>query len=124
MGTEAWIWMAVWAVVMVLVVWLLVREPRHEIHDDPGVILRARYARGEIREEEYKRAMAAWTPIRLSRGRRAPVTTQPTRVPMGRRPAMTDQEPVSRHDRRAAERTAASALAAERRVDAPGRPCP
>ena len=59
MGTEAWIWMAVWAAVMVLVVWLLVREPRHEIHDDPGVILRARYARGEIREEEYKRAMAA-----------------------------------------------------------------
>ena len=59
MGTEAWIWMAVWAVVMVLVVWLLVREPRHEIHDDPGVILRARYARGEIREDEFKRAMAA-----------------------------------------------------------------
>ena len=29
---------------------------------------------------------------------------------------MTDQEPVSRHDRRAAERTAASALAAERRA--------
>lgn len=59
MGTEAWIWMAVWAFVMVLVVWLLVREPHHEIHDDPGVILRTRYARGEIREEEYKRAMAA-----------------------------------------------------------------
>lgn len=59
MGTEAWIWMSVWAVVMVLVVWLLVREPRHGIHDDPGVILRARYARGEIREDEFKRAMAA-----------------------------------------------------------------
>ncbi|HEY3336028.1 MAG TPA: cupredoxin domain-containing protein [Candidatus Limnocylindrales bacterium] len=29
---------------------------------------------------------------------------------------MTDQEPVSRHDRRAAERAAASALAAERRT--------
>ena len=48
MGTEAWIWMAVWALVMVLVVWLLVREPRHETHDDPGAILRARFARGEI----------------------------------------------------------------------------
>ena len=58
-GTEAWIWMAVWAVVMVLAVLLLVREPRHEIHDDPSVILGARFARGEIREEEYKRAMAA-----------------------------------------------------------------
>ena len=59
MGTEAWIWMAAWAVVMVLVVWILVREPRHQLHDDPGVILRARFARGEIREEEYLRAMAA-----------------------------------------------------------------
>jgi len=59
MGTEAWVWMAAWAGVMILVVWLLIREPRHEIHDDPGLILRDRFARGEIREEEFKRAMAA-----------------------------------------------------------------
>lgn len=60
MGTEAWIWMAVWAVVMILVVWLLVREPRRESHDDPAsAILRDRFARGQISEEEYRRATAA-----------------------------------------------------------------
>jgi uncharacterized membrane protein len=59
MGTEAWIWMGAWAVVMVLVVWLLVWEPRRDTRDDPDAILRARYARGEITEEEFKRASAA-----------------------------------------------------------------
>jgi uncharacterized membrane protein len=59
MGADAWIWMAVWAIVMVLVVWLLVREPRHASHDDPSAILRGRFARGEISEEEYRRATAA-----------------------------------------------------------------
>ncbi len=59
MGTEAWIWMAAWAVVMVTVVWLLVREPRRENHHDPSAILRDRFARGEISEEELRRATAA-----------------------------------------------------------------
>jgi uncharacterized membrane protein len=59
MGIEAWLLMGAWALVMVLVVWLLVREPRHEHHDDPGTILRARFARGEISEEEFKRANEA-----------------------------------------------------------------
>ena len=58
MGTEAWIWMGAWALVMVLVVWLLVREPHHETPLDPSEILRDRYARGEISEEEFRRAMA------------------------------------------------------------------
>ena len=35
MGTEAWIWMAVWAVVMVLVVGGLGRGPRPELQADP-----------------------------------------------------------------------------------------
>jgi uncharacterized membrane protein len=59
MGTEAWLWMGAWALVMVVVVWLLVREPHHEQRDDPSTILRARFARGEITEEEFKRANAA-----------------------------------------------------------------
>ncbi|MEW6224798.1 MAG: SHOCT domain-containing protein [Chloroflexota bacterium] len=59
MGIEAWLLMGAWALVMVLVVWLLVREPRHQRHDDPGTILRARFARGEISEEEFKRASEA-----------------------------------------------------------------
>lgn len=58
MGTEAWIWMAAWAVVMVLAVWLLVREPHRETRDDPSAILRDRFARGEISEEEFRRATA------------------------------------------------------------------
>lgn len=59
MGTEAWIWMGAWALVMILVVWLLVREPHRETHDDPDAILRARFARGEITEDEYRRATDA-----------------------------------------------------------------
>jgi uncharacterized membrane protein len=59
MGTEAWIWMGAWAFVMALVVWLLVRQPRHDVGQDPDAILRARFARGEISEEEYRRATAA-----------------------------------------------------------------
>ena len=58
-GTEAWIWMGAWALVMILVVWLLVREPRHASHDDPATILRNRFARGEISEAEYGQAIAA-----------------------------------------------------------------
>lgn len=57
-GADAWIWMGVWALVMILVVWLLVREPRHASHDDPGTILRDRFARGEISEAEFRRATA------------------------------------------------------------------
>lgn len=58
-GTEAWLVVAAWAVVMIIAVWILVREPHHEIHDDPGAILRGRFARGEIGEQEYLRAIAA-----------------------------------------------------------------
>lgn len=59
MGTEAWIWMAAWALVMVLVVWLLVRQPHRDEREDATAILRARFARGEISEEEFNRASAA-----------------------------------------------------------------
>src|SRR5512146_1030740 len=57
LGIESWIWIGAWAFVMVLVVWLLVREPHHEPHDDPKTILRDRFARGEITEEEYAAAI-------------------------------------------------------------------
>ncbi len=60
MGLEGWIWMAAWAAVLVVVVWLLVREPRH-VTDDAAAILRARFARGEIDEDEYRRALRAIT---------------------------------------------------------------
>lgn len=59
MGTEAWLLVAAWAAVLVLVVWLLVREPRSEPRSEPDAILRARFARGEITEQEFRRATAA-----------------------------------------------------------------
>jgi uncharacterized membrane protein len=61
MGTEAWIWIGVWAIVMILVVWLLVREPRRDDREEASAILRSRFARGEISEDEFKRATAALT---------------------------------------------------------------
>jgi uncharacterized membrane protein len=56
MGTEAWIWMGAWALVMVLVVWLLVREPRRDEREDALETLRGRLARGEITPDEFERA--------------------------------------------------------------------
>ena len=59
MGMDAWIWIGAWVLVMVLVVWLLVREPRRARRPGPAEILRDRFARGEITEQEYRRAVAA-----------------------------------------------------------------
>ena len=59
MGADAWVWIGAWALVMAVVVWLLVREPRRGRRDDPAEILRDRFARGEISEQELRRALAA-----------------------------------------------------------------
>ena len=56
MGLEGWLWMAAWAIVLVVVVWLLVREPRRVDRDDPLELLRGRLARGEITPDEFERA--------------------------------------------------------------------
>jgi uncharacterized membrane protein len=55
-GTEAWIWMGAWAVVLIVVVWLLVREPGRDERTDALAILRGRLARGEISPDEFERA--------------------------------------------------------------------
>ena len=88
MGTEAWIWMGAWALVMILVVWLLVREPRRDTSEDPSAILRARFARGEITEEEFRRATDALGP------------DAPANVATGARPhaAHHDHGQEARHD--------------------------
>jgi Short C-terminal domain len=73
MGTEAWIAMGAWALVMVVVVWLLVREPHPGTSEDPSAILRARFARGEITEDEFRQATVALDdepPIAPARGAR------------------------------------------------------
>jgi uncharacterized membrane protein len=56
MGLEAWVWMGAWALVLVVVVWLLVREPRHDQREDALQTLRGRLARGEISSDEFERA--------------------------------------------------------------------
>lgn len=56
MGTEAWLLMGAWAFVMVLAVWLLIREPRRDEREDALETLRGRLARGEITPDEFERA--------------------------------------------------------------------
>ncbi len=57
MGFEAWLWMGAWALVLIVTVWLLVREPRHSASRDRALdTLRARFARGEISRDEFDAA--------------------------------------------------------------------
>lgn len=57
MTLGSWIWMAIWVVALIAMVWLLVSGGRgRERVDDPLDILRARYARGEIGDEEFRHA--------------------------------------------------------------------
>lgn len=56
MGYEGWLWMGLWILVLVGLVYLLVREPRHGNRDDALEILRARLARGEITGDEFEHA--------------------------------------------------------------------
>jgi len=56
MGLEGWLWLGIWALVLVVMVWLLVREPRRTQPDDSRAMLRARLARGEITPDEFERA--------------------------------------------------------------------
>jgi len=55
-GLDAWIWMGVWALVIVVLVALVLRVPSHPPRDEPLEILRARLARGEINPDEFERA--------------------------------------------------------------------
>ena len=57
MTIGCWIWMAVWVVALIVMVWLLVSPGnRREKDDDPVEILRGRFARGEMSEEEFRHA--------------------------------------------------------------------
>jgi putative membrane protein len=60
MTFEGWLWMFIWIAALLLMVWLIVRRPE----DRPGAedamaILRSRFARGEISQEEFERARTA-----------------------------------------------------------------
>lgn len=57
MALGDWVWMAVWIVALLAMVGLIVAGFRDRSpHDDPLEILRARFARGEISQDEYERA--------------------------------------------------------------------
>lgn len=63
-GLEGWLWMGAWAVVLVAVVWLLVREPHRSDRPDAVELLRGRLARGEITPDEFERALRLLEPRR------------------------------------------------------------
>ena len=56
MTLGGWIWMVVWIVALLGMIWLVVAGSHREPRENPLDVLRARYARGEISEEEYRRA--------------------------------------------------------------------
>ncbi len=59
MGLGGWIWMILGIVLVVALIWLLVAAlPGRErsTTEDAAQILRARFARGEISEQEYEQA--------------------------------------------------------------------
>ena len=56
LGFEGWLWMGAWILVLGVLVWCLVREPRRTEHEDALEILRARLARGEITSDEFEHA--------------------------------------------------------------------
>jgi len=56
MGLEAWLWMGAWVLALVVLVWLLVREPRRGGRDVALDALRSRFARGEISRDEFEAA--------------------------------------------------------------------
>lgn len=60
MGPEGWIWMLVWIIALLFMVWLIVHSPSERTTaEDAMAILRARFARGEISQEEFERATQA-----------------------------------------------------------------
>jgi uncharacterized membrane protein len=57
-GAEGWIWMVVWIAALLVMVWLVVRSPSHPVEADAMEILRVRFARGEINQQEFEQARA------------------------------------------------------------------
>ena len=55
-GFDGWIWMVVWIAALLLMVWLIVRTPGRPADSDAMAILRARFARGEITQEQFEQA--------------------------------------------------------------------
>ena len=60
MGSGDWIWMFVWIAVLLAMVWLILRGSTDRAPgEDALAILRARFARGEISQQEFEQARGA-----------------------------------------------------------------
>jgi uncharacterized membrane protein len=60
MTTGAWVWMVFWISALLVTTWLLVRQPgRQPPREDALTLLRTRFARGEISQAEFERALEA-----------------------------------------------------------------
>ncbi|HET9519805.1 MAG TPA: SHOCT domain-containing protein [Candidatus Limnocylindrales bacterium] len=59
MTLAGWAWMFIWIAALLAMVWLLVRHDGQPSPKDPLEILRERFARGEISQEEFERARVA-----------------------------------------------------------------
>lgn len=63
MNLGGWVWMGVWILALVVMIWFITRSsdsPRST--QEPGEILRARFARGEISQAEFEQARRVLDP--------------------------------------------------------------
>jgi uncharacterized membrane protein len=70
-GVDGWVWLTVWVAALLVMVWLIVRDQPSPREADAIEILRARFARGEIGDEEFEHARAV-----LLDGNRRPSNAQ------------------------------------------------
>lgn len=60
MALGDWAWMAIWIVALLVMVWLIVAGSRERTPPEDAIdVLRARFARGEISQDEFERARNA-----------------------------------------------------------------
>lgn len=70
-GVDGWVWLTVWIAALLVMVWLIMRDQRRPTETDAIEILRARFARGEITEDDFEHARAV-----LLDGERRPSNAQ------------------------------------------------
>ena len=60
MTVGAWIWMIFWIAALLVMVWLLVRQPgQQRPREDAMALLKVRFARGEISQDEFEQGIEA-----------------------------------------------------------------
>ena len=60
MTLGAWIWMIFWIAALLVMVWLLVRQPgQQRPREDAMALLKVRFARGEISQDEFEQGIEA-----------------------------------------------------------------